>query len=247
MKTLSKGQVGYGAGQQWAILYDGPLGVNKMATNESNYGTLPKSIVGYGAGQHWAALYGANKAVQYTPPSMPGITESGFLSKGVVGAGAGQDWALMYDRNGLIPNGSHESNFKINLPAFRRAFCRKYVKSLGYLRREGIGGDKVAYIQAMNDCLVHFSDIKKGAYKIKPADKFTNGSINIDSLLVDSERETGVNKNDPALNNMARPSSDEMERTSGGSNTMMYVMIAVAILIIIAMFMYFRSKNKAAA
>ncbi len=252
MGTLSKGQVGFGANQQWAILMDPPIipNGNIASKSESGYGALPAGVVGFGANQDWAILYSKNPATGYDPSKIwdsrsQRDSNSNYLSKGVVGAGAGQDWALMYDRGGLVPKTGQESGFKINLPpAFRRAFCRKYVKSLGYLRREGIGGDKVAYIQAINDCLVHFSDIKKGKYKMKPADNM-GSATNIDAILSESEQETGLSKNDPSLNNMNPPSSDEMEssRMGGSNNMMMYALIALAVIAIIFLVIYFRRKN----
>lgn len=238
MNTLPKSVVGFGAGQEWAILGDPATNV---AEQESNYGTLTKGVVGFGAGQDWAILGN---------PSAAERNEVGYLSKGLVGFGAGQDWALVYKGN---PEqiAAEEANYSFGQKKggiFRRSFCRKYVKSLGYLRSEKKGGDKAAFIQAMNECLVNFKQIKKGRYKIKPADNM--GSMtDVAALLNDAERETGVSKNDPSTDMVAPPTQQEVMaeantlRQAEGGNKTWIIIAAVAVVVIVAVVIYLRRRK----
>jgi hypothetical protein len=243
MNTLPKSVVGFGAGQEWAIL--GDPAQNVAAEQESNYGTLTKGVVGFGAGQDWAILGDPGNAER---------TEVGYLSKGLVGFGAGQDWALIYKGN---PEqiAAEEANYSFGQKKggiFRRSFCRKYVKSLGYLRSEKKGGDKAAFIQAMNECLVNFKQIKKGRYKIKPADNM--GSMtDVAALLNDAERETGVSKNDPSTDMVTAPTQQEAmaeanaarqaEKEGTGMNKTWIIVAVVAVVVIVAVVIYLRRRK----
>lgn len=243
MNTLPKSVVGFGAGQEWAIL--GDPAQNVAAENESNYGTLTKGVVGFGAGQDWAIL------------GNPGATERnevGYISKGLVGFGAGQDWALVYNGNPAQIMGEEESNV-LGVAAlgltYRRNFCRRYIKSLGYLRREKIGGNKVAYIQAMNECLVNFKKIKKGRYKIKPADNM-GAMTNVDALLLEAEKETGIKANDPRIDQVPEPTQQEamaeanaarQAEKDGNKNRTWIIVAAVAVVVIVAVVIYLRRRK----
>ena len=249
MNTLPKSVVGFGAGQQWAIL--GDPAQNVAAENESNYGTLTKGVVGFGAGQDWAIL------------GNPGATERnevGYISKGLVGFGAGQDWALIYKGNPAQIMGEEESGV-LGIAAggaaalgltYRRNFCRRYIKSLGYLRREKIGGNKVAYIQAMNECLVNFKKIKKGRYKIKPADNM-GAMTNVDALLLEAEKETGIKANDPRIDQVPPPTQQEAmaeanaarqaEGAGTGMNKTWIIVAVVAVVVIVAVVIYLRRRK----
>ena len=246
MNTLPKSVVGFGAGQEWAIL--GDPAQNVAAENESNYGTLTKGVVGFGAGQDWAIL------------GNPGATERnevGYISKGLVGFGAGQDWALIYKGNpAQIMGEEEESNARGRAMGkggvFRRGFCRKYVKSLGYLRSEKKGGDKAMYIQAFNECLVNFKKIKKGQYKIKPADNM-GAMTNVDALLLEAEKETGINRNDPANDQVPPPTQQEAmaeanaarqaEGAGTGMNKTWIIVAVVAVVVIVAVVIYLRRRK----
>lgn len=210
--------------------------------------TLPKTVVGFGAGQDWAILGNPGDAER---------TEVGYISKGLVGFGAGQDWALVYKGNpGEVM--SEDNNFVFVAPAaiavaYRRNFCRRYVKSLGYLRREKIGGDKRAFIQAMNECLVNFKKIKKGQYKMKPADTM-GANTDLNAILAEAEKETGISANDVRVENVPAPTQKDVmteanaarqaeERT--GVNKTWIIVAAVAVLAIIAVVFYLRSRKSA--
>lgn len=249
MNTLPKSVVGFGAGQEWAIL--GDPAQNVAAEQESNYGTLTKGVVGFGAGQDWAILGDPGNAER---------TEVGYLSKGLVGFGAGQDWALIYKGNpeqiaaeeaGFVLAGVGAAAAAVGL-SYRRNFCRKYIKSLGYLRREKIGGDKRAYIQAMNECLVNFKKIKKGQYKIKPADNM-GAMTNVDALLLETEKETGVKANDPRVEQTPPPTQQEAmaeanaarqaEKEGTGMNKTWIIVAVVAVVVIVAVVIYLRRRK----
>ena len=240
MNTLPKSVVGFGAGQEWAIL--GDPAQNVAAEQESNYGTLTRGVVGFGAGQDWAILGNPGDAER---------NEVGYLSKGLVGFGAGQDWALVYKGNPaeIMDDEANYSFGQKKGGVFRRSFCRKYVKSLGYLRSEKKGGDKAAFIQAMNECLVNFKRIKKGQYKIKPADNL-GAMTDVAALLNDAERETGVSKNDPSTDMVTAPTQQEamaeanaLRQAEGGGNKTWIIVAAVAVVVIVAVVIYLRRRK----
>ena len=253
--SLPKSFAAVGAGQDWALLYDkaawDKTNVESGFKSLKNPGApLSKGVVGAGAGQPWMLLY----------DGVPTLQESGFeslknpgavLSKGVVGAGMNQHWALMYDG---VPNLQESPFLAAGLAALslhRRVFCSKYVKSLGYLRREKIGGDKVSYIQAINECLVNFKKIKKGSYKIKPAD-LQGSKTDINALLDQTSSETGVPANDPNLDNLPAPTAKEVQDTTAiaapaTASPMKWILIAVAIVIVIVAIVIFMRKRAAKA
>lgn len=217
--VLPKGIVGFGAGQQWAVLYDQMP--NQLSNSENNYETIP--------------------AME---------TESQFNGElsGLVGVGAGQDWAMLYPNANLNSNydgegeEDEEDGYK-NKKLFKRAFCRKYVKSLGYLRREKIGGDKIAYIQAINECLVNYNDIKAKRYKQKPLDK--EGELtDVDKLVADTEKEE-ASLQPPMKESISDTSSDtgvDTKDTKEKSKTIIYVILAI-VVVVIAVVLYKKYKK----
>ena len=237
---LPKGIVGFGAGQSWAILYD-QMPWKGVSNSESNYGTIPAGVTAFGAGQQWGLLYGQNPNVPFMPPYQPGkdITESQFdgeLPKQIVGLGAGQDWALLYPSANSNYDGegdevNEEDGFK-NIKLFKRSFCRKYVKSLGYLRREKLGGDKISYIQAINECLVNYKQIKNRTYKIKPMDK-EGELVDVDKLVVDTETETLPPMKESISDTSVDTGVDTGVKTKEEkSKIIIYVILAIVVVVI---------------
>lgn len=215
--------------------------------------TLPKSVVGFAAGQQWAILGDPAQNVAAEQES-----NYGTLTKGVVGFGAGQQWAILGDPGNPEQIAAEEAGFVLAGGAelvglsYRRNFCRKYIKSLGYLRREKSGGNKAAFIQAMNECLVNFKKIKKGRYKIKPADNM-GAMTNVDALLLETEEETGVKANDPRVEQTPPPTQQEAmaevnaARQAEGAGTGMsktWIIVAVvAVVVIVAVVIYLRRRK----
>ena len=244
---LPKGIVGFGAGQSWAILYD-QMPWKGVSNSESNYGTIPAGVTAFGAGQQWGLLYGKNPNVPFMPPYQPGkdITESQFdgeLPKQIVGLGAGQDWALLYPSANSNYDGEGDEvdeeedfdGFK-NIKLFKRSFCRKYVKSLGYLRRENLGGDKISYIQAINECLVNYKQIKNRTYKIKPMDK-EGELVDVDKLVADTETETlppmKESISDTSVDTGVDTGVKTKEKTKEEKiKTIIYVILAIVVVVI---------------
>lgn len=248
---LPKGIIGFGAGQSWAILYD-QMPWKGVSNSESNYGTIPAGVTAFGAGQQWGLLYGQNPNVPFMPPYQPGkdITESQFdgeLPKQIVGLGAGQDWALLYPSANSNYDGegdevNEEEDFVgLGIGAgilakkgkiFKRSFCRKYVKSLGYLRRENLGGDKISYIQAINECLVNYKDIKAKKYKIKPMDK-EGELVDVDKLVADTETETLPPMKESISDTSVDTGVDTGVKTKEEkSKIIIYVILAIVVVVI---------------
>lgn len=161
--------------------------------------------------------------------------------------------------SGLGPGGElvQESNFNdrgdesgllLQLAGFglyKQTYCKRLCRSLGYEKREKLGGDKSAFSKCKNDCVVHFKEIKKKKYKINPATP-KDPEVDLDAIDSETSKETGVK---PTAEDVERsaPTPEEIAAAGGGGNkTMIYVLIGVVLLvIIIAAVMMMRKKPAA--
>jgi hypothetical protein len=137
----------------------------------------------------------------------------------------------------MSPYGSSEMEsglLPLAIPAiFKQTYCKRVCRSLGYEKKEKLGGDKGAFLRCKSDCLIHFKDVKKGKYKIKPAEP--GASVDLAALDKETAAETGVKAPTAAeLEKSTDMTPAEAEAAAGGkSNTMMYIIIAVVALVII--------------
>ncbi len=186
-----------------------------MKTDPSFESPFNQSIVALAMGMSWPMM-------QETPFPKENTPENGFTQQ-VVGAGIGQDWALM-EGNPFGKDGKDESGLFEGLTATlslnRQLYCGKYCKALGYAR----SSDKFAFKKCKNQCLIHFQDIKRGSFKIKP---FDDAAMNVDpSSIPDDTTLAEYDKLPP-------PTAGELEPVTESSNTAMYVIGGIVLLLII--------------
>ncbi len=227
-------------GQDWAMLQQPNL--FKASANNGSTSTNPPSkesgfnagMVGMGMGQDWAGM--AQNPFKTGNPDQMNVEQS--FSQVDIGQSIGQDWVMMNGQGNLFTKSAEndEAGFSPFLNVItggmvglvERSFCGKYCKALGYARSL----DKFPFKQCVNDCLVHYKEIKKTKkYKIKP---YTSDipDVNVDSampdLTVDEQAAT-----------LAAPAT-----APAPNNTMMYVIIGIVLLLIIAAIFFFALKNR---
>ena len=191
---------------------------------------LNSGIIGAAMGQNWA-LVGEPLEVGFTQAELSG--ENPGLSSGVIAAGAGQSWGLVgeYSFLGIGENKNRlNTGFGIVNPIgiYRRNFCGRYCKSLGYLR----SSDKQAWKVCVNDCMIHFTNIKKGKYKIKPFDAM--GSADVDALLTETEKDTKISSSEADKPISQSEITDIVAKTAQEpkSNLWIYIGAGIGVLLI---------------
>lgn len=219
-------------------------------SHESNYNNkyrktmdtveLNSGIIGAAAGQNWA-LVGEPLEVGFTQAELSG--ENPGLSSGVIAAGAGQSWGLVGEYPFLGIGASVATGVPmLGVGVYRRNFCGRYCKSLGYLR----SSDKNAWKVCVNDCMINFKKIKRGKYKIKPFDAM-GGDTNVDDLLAQAERETKISRTEGDKEISQSEITDVVNKTTQdtkGSNLWIYIGGGIAlILVVIIVILLLRRKK----
>lgn len=213
-------------------------------SHESNYNNkyrktmdtveLNSGIIGAAAGQNWA-LVGEPLEVGFTQAELSG--ENPGLSSGVIAAGAGQSWGLV----GEYPFIGVVAAPLLGVGIYRRNFCGRYCKSLGYLR----SSDKNAFKICINDCMVNFKKIKRGKYKIKPFDAM--GTANVDALLADAEKDTKVSRTEGDKEISQSEITDLVNKTTEdtkGSNLWLYIGGGIALVLVIVIVILLLRRKK---
>lgn len=233
-------------GQDWAMLQQPNLfNQSSNAGNQGSTSTNPPTesgfnagMVGMGMGQDWAGM--AQNPFKIGPSDQMNTEQS--FSQTDIGQSIGQDWVMMNGEGNLFTKSAEndEAGFSPLLNVItggmvglvERSWCGKYCKALGYARSL----DKFPYKQCVNDCLVHYKEIKKTKkYKIKPYVSDIP-DVDVDSAMPDLTA-------DEQASVMATPAV-----APANNNTMVYVIIGAVLLLIIAMIFFFalRNRNKGA-
>jgi hypothetical protein len=173
--------------------------------------------------------------------------ELGDIALGIPLSAEGKVTHGISNYSGLGPGGElvQESNFDDDgadgesgflalgaLSLYRQTYCKRLCRSLGYEKKEKLGGDKRAFLKCKSECLINFKAIKKKRYKIIPASP-ADPEVDLDLLDKETSAETGVKPTAADVERAPSPTPAELAPEQKKSKTMMYVIIGVVLLLVI--------------